>query len=263
MEESPSLSPDKKGKLYIVGTGPGSVAQLTSAAESAIRASEYVVGNDVYLQMLAHLLDGKKVIKSKMGGEIDRASRSLELAQSAVVSIVSGGDPGIYGMASIVLEVAERTRSCIDIEVVPGVTSASASGALLGSPLSGDFVTVSLSDLLTPWDVITDRLALAFAMGVPVVVYNPRSRGRPHHLAEALDIALRTRSPGTPVGIVQNAFRDDERTVVTTLGKLRSDHEWVDMHSTVIVGGIESRVWRSSNGEKIITPRGYHNKYDF
>ena len=263
MDESPSPSPAKPGRLFIVGTGPGSTMQLTAAAESAIQASEYVVGNDIYLKMLAHLLDGKKILRSKMGSEIDRARQSLDLARSSVVSLVSGGDPGIYGMASIVLEVAEKLESDVRIEVVPGVTSASSSGSLLGSPLSGDFVAISLSDLLTPWDVIKNRLALAFSMGVPVVIYNPRSHGRPHHFGEAMEIALQLRDPNTPVGVVRNAYREGESAVVTTLEKIRRDHEAVDMHSTVIVGGSESRVWRSANGERIITPRGYHHKYEF
>jgi precorrin-3B C17-methyltransferase len=263
METSQSPSPAKKGRLYIVGIGPGSTGQLTGAALNAIRDSEYVMGNGTYLDMIAPLLEGKKVIRSGMGREVDRARRSLELSSDSIVSMVSGGDPGIYGMAGIVLEVAEKSRTAIDIEVIPGVTSASASAALLGSPLSGDFVVISLSDLLTPWDVIRDRLALAFSMGVPVVLYNPRSKGRPHRFKEAVEIALKTRAPGTPVGVVKNAFREGERVSVTTLEKIGADHDVVDMHSTVIIGGEESRIWRSENGERIVTPRGYHRKYDY
>jgi precorrin-3B C17-methyltransferase len=263
METSPSPSPAKKGRLYIVGIGPGSAGQLTGAAVNAIRDSEYVMGNGTYLDMIAPLLEGKKVIRSGMGREVDRARKSLELSRDSIVSMVSGGDPGIYGMAGIVLEVAERSGMAVEIEVIPGVTAASASAALLGSPLSGDFVVISLSNLLTPWEVIKERLALAFPMGVPVVLYNPRSRGRPHRFREAVDIALKTRAPGTPVGIVKNAFRDGECVIVTTLEKVRDEHDEVDMHSTVIVGGEESRIWRSANGERIVTPRGYHRKYDY
>jgi precorrin-3B C17-methyltransferase len=263
METSPSRLPDKKGKLFIIGTGPGSEEQLTAAAVNAITVSEYVLGNGAYLDMLAPLLEGKKVIKSSMGREIDRAKKSLELSQDHIVSMVSGGDPGIYGMAGIVLEIAEKSGATVDIEIVPGITSASASASLLGSPLSGDFVVISLSDLLTPWDVIQDRLSLAFGMGVPVVIYNPRSKGRPYNFKEAMEIALKTRAPDTPVGIVKNAFRDGEHVIVTTLEKIHDSHDEVDMHSTVIVGGEESRIWRSNNGERIITPRGYHRKYDY
>jgi precorrin-3B C17-methyltransferase len=263
METSPSRLPDSKGKLYIIGTGPGSEDQLTTAAVDAISRSEYVLGNGTYLDMLTPLLEGKKVIKSSMGREIDRAKKSLELSQDHIVSMVSGGDPGIYGMAGIVLEIAEKSGATTDIEIVPGITSASASAALLGSPLSGDFVVISLSDLLTPWDVIQDRLSLAFSMGVPVVIYNPRSKGRPYNFREAMEIALKTRAPDTPVGIVKNAYRDGEHVIVTTLEKIHAAHEEVDMHSTIIIGGEESRIWRSDNGERIITPRGYNRKYDY
>jgi precorrin-3B C17-methyltransferase len=263
METSPSRSPDNKGKLFIIGTGPGSEDQLTPAAANAISRSEYVLGNGTYLEMLAPLLEGKKVIKSGMGREIERAKKSLELSQDHFVSMVSGGDPGIYGMASIVLEIAEASGSTVDIEIIPGITSASASAALLGSPLSGDFVVISLSDLLTPWEIIQDRLTHAFSMGVPVVIYNPRSNGRPYNFKNAMDIALKVKAPDTPVGIVKNAFRDGERVFITTLKKIHDDHDEVDMHSTVIVGGEGSRIWRSDNGERIITPRGYHRKYDY
>lgn len=263
METSLSLSPDKKGKLYVVGTGPGSMGQLTAAAVEAIGGSEYVLGNSTYLDMVAPLLEGKKVLKSGMGREVDRAREAVRLSRDSVVAIVSGGDPGIYGMAGIVLEVAEKSGSSVDIEVFPGVTAASASAALLGAPLSGDFVVISLSDLLTPWEVIRERLSLAFSMGVPVVLYNPRSRGRPHRFREAMGIALKARAPGTPAGVVNNAFRDGERVRVTTLRGICDDHDDVDMHSTVIVGGDESSIWRSENGDRIITPRGYHKKYDY
>ncbi len=261
MEMSPSPSP-AKGKLYVVGTGPGSPEHLTAAAVNAIEEAEYVIGNKLYLDMLAPMLDGKKVIASGMGGEVARAGRSLELAEGATVAIVSGGDAGVYGMAGIVFEVAEKSGSTVDIAVLPGVTAATAAAALLGAPLSGDFVVISLSDLLTPWETICRRLELAFSMGVPVAIYNPRSRGRPHNFSEALGIALKTRRPDTPVGIIKNAYRDGEQVIVTTLAAISADHEAVDMHSAVIVGGEESRIWRSMNGERIVTPRGYHRKYE-
>ncbi|WP_174590325.1 precorrin-3B C(17)-methyltransferase [Methanocella conradii] len=263
MEMSQLPSPDKKGRLYIVGIGPGSVEQLTGAALKAIRASEYVIGSGTYLDMIASLLDGKRVIRSGMGREVERAHESLELSRESTVAVVSGGDPGIYGMAGIVLEVAEKMGIAANIEVIPGVTAASASAALLGSPLSGDYVSISLSDLLTPWDIIRKRLCLAFSMGVPVVLYNPRSRGRPGRFREAMELALKARPPGTPVGIVRNAYREGEQVIVTTLEKAAVSHDDVDMHTTVIVGGEESRIWRTGNGERIITPRGYHRKYEY
>lgn len=250
------------GVLYIVGSGPGGPDQMTGNAIQAIRDAEYILGNDSYLSPIGSLLDGKTVIKSSMGREVERAKRAVQLARDHVVAMVSGGDPGVYGMASIVLEVAEHEGSSARIEVIPGVTAATAAASRLGSPLSGDFVVISLSDLLTPMEVIEGRLEHAFAMGVPVVLYNPRSRGRPHNFARAMEIAGRYCSPETPVGLVKNAFREGESVFITTLGEIPALEEKVDMHSAVIVGGRESRLWKVGEDVKgIITPRGYHRKY--
>jgi precorrin-3B C17-methyltransferase len=236
---------------------------MTGRACDAIRASAYVIGNDRYLQSIAPLLDGKVVIRSGMGQEVERAGEAVDLAREHVVSIVSGGDPGVYGMASIVLEVIEHRDCDFRVEIVPGVTAATAAAALAGSPLSGDFVVISLSDLLTPYEVIARRLDIAFAMGVPVVLYNPKSRGRPHHFVAALAIARLHLPPGTPVAIVRNACRNGEEVVITTLEDADAAAERVDMHSTVIIGGTESRLWRKNDEtvRGVITPRGYHRKY--
>jgi precorrin-3B C17-methyltransferase len=250
------------GKLYIIGIGPGAPEQLTARAREVLEASDYVIGNDAYITQLAPLLTGKRIIRSAMGKEIERAKRSIELARENKVAMVSGGDPGVYGMAGIVLEILEREGKEIPWEVVPGVTAAQAAAARLGSPLSGDFVTLSLSDLLTPLEVIERRLHCAFSMGTPVVLYNPRSRGRPHNFALAMEIAQKYRKPETPIGMVKNAFREGEETMVTTLSGIAGFMERVDMHTTVIVGGEESRIWRNGTDvEAIITPRGYHRKY--
>jgi precorrin-3B C17-methyltransferase len=250
------------GKLSIVGTGPGGNEQLTGRARQAIESSDVVIGNDTYLNQISDLLPGKKVIRSSMGKEVERARLSIDLAREKKVAMVSGGDPGIYGMAGIVLEILEREGSDIDWEVVPGVTAAQAAASRIGSPLSGDFVTISLSDLLTPLEVIEKRLLGAFSLGIPVVLYNPKSRGRPHTFSAAMEIAARFRGPDTPVGIIRNAFRDGEEIVVTTLSQIGDYTGKVDMHTTVIVGGEESRIWRNGTDVKgIITPRGYHKKY--
>lgn len=253
---------DGRGVLYVVGCGPGPVDQMTGRAVAVLREAEYVLGNDSYLAPLAPLLDGKKVIRSSMGKEVERALLAVELARENVVAMVSGGDPGVYGMAGIVLEVAERSPVPVRVEIIPGVTAATAAASLLGSPLSGDFAVVSLSDLLTPLEVIEERLRCAFAMGVPVVLYNPRSRGRPHNFARAMEIARQFRDPATPVGIVKDAFREGEATIVTTLGEVAEHEGDVDMHSTVIVGGTETRIGKVEGNERtIITPRGYQRKY--
>jgi precorrin-3B C17-methyltransferase len=245
-----------------VGTGPGAPGQLTGRARQVIEGSDIIIGNGTYLDQISDLLPGKKVIRSSMGKEVERAKLSIDLAREKKVAMVSGGDPGIYGMAGIVLEVLERDGSDIDWEVVPGVTAAQAAASRIGSPLSGDFVTISLSDLLTPLEVIEKRLEGAFSLGIPVVLYNPKSRGRPHTFSAAMEIAARFRGPDTPVGIIRNAFREGEEIAVTTLSEIGDYTGRVDMHTTVIVGGEESRIWRNGTDVKgIITPRGYHKKY--
>lgn len=253
---------ESKGCLYIVGTGPGNLEQMTMKAIRAIGESSYVIGNDSYLAPLQPLLGGKTVIRSSMGKEVERAKKAVELARDHVVSMVSGGDPGIYGMAGIVLEFVERSGADTRVEIVPGVTAASASASLLGSPLSGDFAVISLSDLLTPIEEIERRLKGVLSTGIPVVLYNPRSRGRPHNFAMAMEIAAEFRSAGTPIGVVRNAYRDGEEIRITTLSKAGDLEDWIDMHSAVIIGGEESRIWRNGDNVKgIITPRGYHRKY--
>lgn len=251
-----------RGALYIVGTGPGSPGQMTRDAIDAIESAEYIIGNSSYLTPLAPFLEGKEVIRSSMGKEVERARQAVDLAREHVVAMVSGGDPGVYGMASIVLEVLERSGDDIEVRVIPGVTAANAAASRVGSPLSGDFCVISLSDLLTPLPVIEQRLRAAFSMGVPVVLYNPKSRGRPHNLSLALGIAKEHHAPGTPVAIVKNAYREGEEVILTTLGEAPGIVDMVDMHSTVIIGGSESRLWRTGDYVKgIITPRGYHRKY--
>ena len=254
-------SSDNRGKLFIVGIGPGSTDQCTGRARDAIRQSEIIIGNDFYLRLIRDLTAGKEVITSSMGREVERARACLALAHDKKVCMVSGGDPGVYGMASIVLEVLENDGATIDWEVVPGVTAATAAASLVGSPLSGDYVTLSLSDLLTPWEVIEKRMDCAFAMGVPVAVYNPKSRGRPDNLAQALSAAMRYRDGNTPVAVVKNAFRDDQETRLFTLESLFADDSYVDMRSIVIIGGEESRIGTVGEREMMITPRGYDRKY--
>jgi len=237
---------------------------MTGRARQVIAGADCVIGNGTYLDQVAPLLGGKETIRSSMGKEVDRARKAVELACSRQVAVVSGGDPGVYGMASLVLEVLEHSGLAIAVEVVPGVTAATAAAARLVAPLSGDFTVISLSDLLTPWEEIERRLDLAFRMGVPVVLYNPRSRGRRDHLAVALSLAGRHLPPETPVGFVKKAFRDGEQVAVTTLGSAAEQIDGVDMHATVIIGGQGSRIWRKGDGAQgIITPRGYERKYLF
>ena len=235
---------------------------MTARALKAIAGAEYVIGNSSYLDPLEPLLTGKNVIRSSMGKEVERAKQAIDLARSSAVAIVSGGDAGVYGMAGIVLEVLEHDGADINVEVIPGVTAANAAASRVGSPLSGDFAVISLSDLLTPLEIIEQRLDAVFSTGIPVVLYNPKSKGRPHNFAIAMEHARRYLDEGTPIAIVRNALRDGEKVIVTTLGEIETVEEAIDMHTTVIVGGRESRLWRMGEDVRgIITPRGYHNKY--
>ena len=235
---------------------------MTARALKVITDADYVLGHSMYLEPLEPLLKGKTVISSSMGKEVDRAQQAIDLAGSHNVAIVSGGDAGVYGMASIVLEVLEHSGRKIEVEVIPGVTAANAAASRVGSPLSGDFAVISLSDLLTPLEVIEQRLDAVFSIGIPVVLYNPKSRGRPHNFAIAMEHARKHLGNGTPVAIVRNALRNEEETIITTLAEIEEYESAIDMHTTVIVGGTESRIWRMGDDVKgIITPRGYHHKY--
>lgn len=250
------------GKLFIVGIGPGREGQMTGDARKAIGESDIIIGNAGYLDQIAGLIIGKNVIRSGMGQEVERARHAVELASGSTVAMVSGGDPGVYGMAGIVLEVIENMGSRVAVEVVPGVTAATAAAARVGSPLSGDFAVISLSDLLTPWEVIERRLRAVSGAGMPIVIYNPRSRTRKANFGRAMEIVLGTLPGTTPVAVVRQAFREGEQVITSTLGEWRSLESCIDMHTVVIIGSEETRFWRNGNEIRgIITPRGYHRKY--
>ncbi len=258
----PSHAEPLKGSLAIVGLGPGKREYMTARALKVIAGAEYVLGHHTYLEPLEPLLKGKTVISSSMGKEVDRAQQAIDLAKAHAVAIVSGGDAGVYGMASIVLEVLEHSGAEIEVEIIPGVTAANAAASRVGSPLSSDFAVISLSDLLTPLEIIEKRLDAVFSIGIPVVLYNPKSRGRPHNFALAVEHARKHLGSGTPIAIVKNALRENEETIITTLGEIEAHEPAIDMHTTVIIGGSETRIWRMGNNVKgIITPRGYHRKY--
>ncbi len=259
------------GKLYIVGIGPGGPEHLTPAAAAAIDASGTVVGYKTYLDLVMPLLKDKNVRSSGMRKEMERCREALELAAGGErVALVSSGDAGIYGMAGLVLELvgadpdvcpaggehtgAQRAAPLrdLDIEVVPGVSAVQAAAARLGAPLMHDFAVISLSDLLTRWDLIRRRLMAAAAADFVIALYNPASRTRTSQLSEAADILLRHRSPAAPVGIVRNACRRDETVTVTTLASLTAHS--VDMLSLVLVGNSATFV---DEAGRMVTPRGY------
>ncbi len=254
----------KKGKLYIIGIGPGSVLHLTIRARDVLAVSDYVIGNGTYLDQIGSLINGQNIIRSSMGKEVDRAQKAVELAKTSVVSIISGGDANIYGMAGLVLEVAENSGADVDIEVLPGVTAITASASVLGAPIVNDFAVISLSDLLTPWDVIEKRLGAAASADFIISLYNPKSRQRNSNFVRAIEIIKRHKADSVTVGLVKNALRDSgEEIIVTTLGDVFEYNDWVDMRTTILIGNNESRIWEKDSKKLIITPRGYHRKYDY
>jgi precorrin-3B C17-methyltransferase len=252
---SPSRS---QGKLYIVGIGPGGTEHLTKKAEKVLLSSEYVIGNGTYLDQIAIMIKEAKVIRSGMGGEVERAKKAVELSRDHVVSIVSGGDANVYGMAGIVLEVAQKEGD-IDIEIIPGVTAVSAAASLLGAPIVNDFAVISLSDLLTPIRVIERRFKSAAEADFVIAVYNPKSRNRRENFGRVIEIIKNYRNDDTPVGVVKSATREGETVIVTTLGKIMEHNDIIDMSTLVLIGNSESRLWNN----RIITPRGYQRKYEY
>lgn len=263
---SPSQSHNKSGpptgSLTVVGIGPGSPDMMTLAAESAIRSADIVIGNDFYIDQIPHLLKEKKVIKSKMGKEVNRAEQAITLAHDSHVIMISGGDPGVYGMAGLILEMAERTAPDLIVEVIPGVTAANAGAARLGAPLTNDFAVISLSDLLTPREIIEKRIRALCTVGIPLVLYNPRSRTRTSLFEDVIAIAREHLPEETPIGIVKDAYRPDETVLVTTLRDVMDIEDSIDMHTVVIIGGEETRMLRRYNNARgMFTPRGYHRKY--
>ena len=245
-----------KGKISVVGTGPGPVEFLTAQAAAAIEESDLVIGYKLYINQMASLLEGskKEVISSAMGREVDRCRRAVaEAKKGRKVALISGGDPGIYGMAGLLLQVAQEEETPPEVKIIPGVTAAGAAAAVLGAPLTHDFAVISLSDLLTPWAVIEKRLRAAAEADFVIVIYNPRSHGRSNLLAKAREILLECRKQDTAVGMVRGAGREGEKTWATTLGDFTCCIDEADMATLVIIGSSKT-YWY---GGKMITPRGY------
>ena len=218
------------------------------------------------------MIEDAEVLSSGMRREVDRCEKAIDLALDGnKVAVICSGDPGIYAMAGLVLEIAkgkmypEKLRNGAGsaegqdnfppIEVIPGVSALNASAARLGAPLMHDFASVSMSDLLTPWELIEKRLEAAASADFVIVIYNPKSKGRQEHIGKARDIILKFRSPDTPVGIVKAATRDDEKIVITDLNRMLENE--IDMQSTVIIGNSKTFTWEG----RMITPRGYGSKY--
>lgn len=232
---------------------------MSQKASDTIDESQVIVGYVTYINLLGNLVSGKEVISSGMRVEITRARRAIEKAlEGKKVSIISSGDPGIYGMAGIVLELLKKSDiKGLKIEIIPGVTAASACASLLGAPLTQDFAVISLSDLLVSREEIERKLKAALEADFAIVLYNPKSKSRTKPLERAWKIIKRFRSPGTPIGIVKNAYRDGEEVKVGLLGDA-SLLKNIDMATTIIIGSSRTFV----KDGYMITPRGYEIKED-
>lgn len=238
--------------IYVVGLGPGEAVQMTPKALAAIEASQIVAGYTVYMELVAELVKDKECISTPMMGELERCRRAVLAAKEGkTVAVISSGDAGIYGMASLVLELIEELDADVEVEVVAGITAASSAAAVLGAPLTHDFAVISLSNLLTPWEAIEKRLDLAAQAGFALAIYNPCSKKRHDFLEKACNILLKHLSPSTVCGYVRNIGRSGEESRVLSLGELKDCK--LDMFTTVIIGNSTTK---AING-RMVTPRGY------
>jgi precorrin-3B C17-methyltransferase len=234
-----------------VGIGPGGRESLTPAAAHALQQAEVVVGYTPYLGLVADLIEGKRTVASGMTQEAVRAQAAIdEAVGGASVAVISTGDAGIYGMAGLVLELLPEDSS-VGVVIVPGMTAASAAAACLGAPLMNDFAVISLSDLMTPLEVILRRIKAAAEGDFVIALYNPRSHRRHEPLAQTLEILRGVRAPETPVGIVRNALREGQEVKITTLAELQEEE--VDMVTTLIIGNSST----FTKAGRMITARGY------
>ncbi|AOL16795.1 precorrin-3B C(17)-methyltransferase [Sulfolobus sp. A20] len=246
------------GKLYIVGIGPGSKEQRTIKAQEVLEKANVIIGYNTYLRLISDVLNGKKeVIGARMKEEIFRANTAIEkaLEDNNNVALVSSGDPQIYGMAGLVFDIIAKKKIDLEVEVIPGVTAALAAAAKLGSPLSLDFVVISLSDLLIPADEILKKVTKASEGDFTIVFYNLINKKL---LLQSMEIVSKHRKPDTPVGIVKSAYRDEEKVIITTLSSWKEHLEEIGMTTTMIIGN--SLTYRYKN--YMITPRGYERKYN-
>ena len=263
----------RPNRLFIVGIGPGSPDHLTKRAVDVLGSVDVVAGYSTYIELIRPMIEGKTIISTGMTQEVKRVEAAIEQALNArSCAIVSSGDPGIYAMAGLVLETCKLKRiaiappgtalnnreaeAALEVEVVPGIPALSAGAALLGAPLTHDFAAISLSDLLTPWEIIEQRLEAAAGADFVVVLYNPKSKKRTWQLERAQQILLKHRDGQTPVGIVVSAMRDKQQVRIVALEDLHREN--VDMQTTVFIGSSAS----SRYLDFMVTPRGYAGKYD-
>ncbi len=246
--------------LSVVGIGPGSLDLLTERARERISSADVIMGNERYIGLIKAIIPvSAEVITGKMGTEVERAKKAVELGKRKNVVLVSGGDAGIYGMAGLVIEVIGDTEMDLKPEIIPGITAASAVAALLGAPLSNDFAVISLSDLLVPWSEIEKKLEGLAKMDIAVVIYNPMSKTRKVQLEKAYEIFRRFRDANTIVGIVKNAEREGCEVDTTYLEELPDFYHRIDMSTTVVIGCSKTE----NLCGRMVTLRGYERKYDY
>ena len=236
------------GKLFVVGIGPGGRENMTIKALDTIKNCEVIVGYTPYIEYIKDLIPGKEIYSTGMTKEIERCKIAVEKTiEGKNTAIISTGDAGLYGMAGPILEMKED----IEVEIIPGVTAAFSAAADLGSPIMHDFVSISLSDLLTPWDIIEKRIKKASLGDFVITIYNPKSKTRTRQFKKAVEIMLKYKEPQTPVGIVKNSGREGTKKLICTLDSI--DYDFVDMMCVLIIGNRNTYI----NGEYMITPRGY------
>lgn len=248
------------GKLLIIGFGPGSYEHITKRAREAIQESEVIIGYNTYVDLIAGLLSDQHIVRTGMTEEVSRAQEAVRQAkQGKKVAVISSGDAGVYGMAGLVYEVLMEQgwtqEDGVEVEVIPGISAVHSAGSLLGAPIMHDSCTISLSDHLTPWELIAKRVEAAGMADFVIALYNPRSGRRTRQIVETQRILLQYRSPQTPVGIVKSAYRDREHIVVTTLEDMLN-HD-IGMLTTIIIGNSATKLYDGL----MITPRGYQRKY--
>jgi len=251
------------GKLFIVGVGPGHHDHMTFRAKQAIEESDTIVGYDTYVNLVQDLLNGKDVYRYAMTQEVERAQQCIDLAKEGkIVSLVSSGDPGIYGMAGLIYETLAESdwdpKTGLQVEIVPGVSALNSCSSIIGSPLMTDFAVLSMSDLLVPWEIIVKRVEAAAQGDFVIVIYNPASKKRIHQLQDTRKILLKYRKLSTPVAIIKGAYRESQTVVLTDLENLEKHSDKLGMISTVIVGNSSTYNYK----DLMINPRGYKSKYN-
>lgn len=244
------------GKIIVAGIGPGSESDITPAVLSAIRQSDVIVGYKYYFRFIEKIIcPGAICIDSGMKREKARAEEAYNYAaEGKVVTVISSGDAGIYGMAPLIYEMKREKGSDISIEVLPGISAFQKAASLLGAPVGHDFCVISLSDLMTPWELIEKRIKAAASADFITAIYNPKSEGRYWQFYRLIEIFLQERDPQTPVGFVRQAGREEQEVTITTLADF--DPEQVDMFTVILIGN--SQTYQFEN--KMITPRGYYGE---